>query len=172
MIKVYENDKRFYLAPSKLPAAGQGVFAKEPLKKGQHLEIFGVLVNQGSVADKCTNYASRYKFKGENSSTRIVPIGFGGMVNHANEKSEQNAELRNIRSKSKNPTSSNIAYVFIRDISKDEEILGYYGDTYNEAIQWIGSANATLTNNQDEWQRFLGFDLYNLGILQDNKIRI
>ena len=45
MIVVEETDNRFYLKASTIKDAGMGVFAKEPLKKGDYLEIIGAREN-------------------------------------------------------------------------------------------------------------------------------
>jgi hypothetical protein len=62
MIVFEEDDDRFYIAQSTVNLAGNGLFAKKPIKKNDWLEITGVLVHRESVADQCTYYANAYKF--------------------------------------------------------------------------------------------------------------
>ncbi len=76
-----ENDDRFVISMSTMPNAGNGLFARRLLAEGERLEVIGVLVQAGSVADSCTRYADCYKFRvGE---YLLIPVGFGGMVNHS-----------------------------------------------------------------------------------------
>jgi hypothetical protein len=76
-----ERDARFYVAASRLPHAGRGVFAKTALARGDRLEVVGVLVGRGSVSDRCTRYADAHKYRV--GSFLLIPVGYGGMVNHS-----------------------------------------------------------------------------------------
>lgn len=58
-----EQDSRFYVAASTLRGAGQGLFAKAALAKGEMLEVVGILIPADSVSDRCTSYADVYKFR-------------------------------------------------------------------------------------------------------------
>lgn len=75
-------DDRFELRPSSVPGAGLGVFARVALPAGAELEVVGVLVRRGSVADRCTHFADHHKFV-VGADLLLVPVGLGGMVNHA-----------------------------------------------------------------------------------------
>ena len=75
-----ETDDRFYVGPSSIPAAGQGLFARVELKEGDRLEVVGVLVPANSNADRCTQYADAYKFRA--GDHLLIPIGWGAMINH------------------------------------------------------------------------------------------
>jgi hypothetical protein len=76
-----EDDDRFSINTSTIQNAGNGLFARKLLEKGERLEVIGVLLRAGSVADLCTQYADCYKFRvGE---FLLIPVGFGGMVNHS-----------------------------------------------------------------------------------------
>lgn len=158
MIFLEEKDKRFYIAQSTIEEAGLGVFAAEDIPKDSVLEILGFMVDVGSVADRCTNYARNYKFAAnfaDKYDRYIVPIGFGGMVNHAKSLEDQNVELRYIKHNSSNIAAGSAVYYFIKDVKKDQEILGNYGEEFEKAI-----------NEQKYWQRFLDLELYNLGKLK------
>lgn len=76
-----ESDQRFYVAESTVPGAGRGLFARVPLSPGDRLHVIGVLVRAGSDSDTCTAYADHYKFRV--GDKLLIPLGFGGMVNHS-----------------------------------------------------------------------------------------
>jgi hypothetical protein len=83
-LTVTEPDARFALRPSTIPGAGVGVFALIDLPPDAELEIVGVLVERDSPADHGSHFADRHKFVvGE--KWLLVPLGFGGMVNHSPE---------------------------------------------------------------------------------------
>lgn len=157
MILLEETDKRFYLSKSTLPNAGTGVFAAEDLKKGDFLEIIGVMVKKDSISDLCTAYAKSYKFEAryEEADRYIVPMGYAGMVNHTDNKEIQNAIITHLKRNPNNPNSSGAVYYFIKDIKKDEEILGNYGEKWNKKII-----------EKNDWQMFLDLELYNLKYLK------
>jgi len=76
-----ETDEHFYVDNSTLPGAGKGLFAKQPLRKGDKLAVIGVLVPVNSVSDVCTYYTDAYKFRvGDHL---LIPVGYGAMVNHS-----------------------------------------------------------------------------------------
>jgi hypothetical protein len=76
-----ETDDRFYAAPSTIPGAGQGLFARVPLKVGARLAVVGVLVQRDSAADRCTAFADEYKLRvGDHL---LIPCGVAAMANHS-----------------------------------------------------------------------------------------
>lgn len=181
MILVQETDERFYLAKSTVPNAGTGVFSKVPLQKGDWLEIIGAQVEVGSLADKCTTYAKNYKFAATGSIKKgkkvidhtrlIVPMGFGGMVNHAPSREIQNAEIGYLQKPTRNSAAGKAVYYFLRNIAKDEEILGNYGEDWGGVFDWASDC-ATFSNDiETEWERFLDHDLYNLGKLKSQLVK-
>lgn len=156
MIEIKEDDKRFYISESTQPGAGRGLFAAVDIRKGENLEVIGVMVERGSPADQCTSFANDYKFAADYADSfkkHIIPFGYGGIVNHANNSSDQNVEIRYI----KKGSSDTCVYHFIRDVSKGEEILGDYGEEFRRAR---GAAEDA------EWGSFLDLGLYNLGKLK------
>lgn len=156
MIEIKEEDKRFYVSKSTQPGAGRGLFASTRIRKGDDLEVIGVLVERGSVADLCSSYADEYKFAADYSDSfkkHIIPLGYGGIVNHANNKRDQNVEIRYV----KRGSEEICIYHFIRDVEKDEEVLGDYGEEFRRAR---GAAE------DEEWGSFLELGLYNLGKLK------
>ncbi len=170
MILIEENDNRFYIEKSNLTNAGNGVFAKENIKAGEYLEIIGVCVKANSEADKCTDWAKHYKFaaRDKNFDRYIVPMGYAAIINHTNNSNIQNVEIRYLKNiQKKNESAGGMVYYFIKDVEKDEEIVGNYGEAVGKKLDWIqDKANF----DKDEWATFLSFDLYNLGILSEIKI--
>jgi len=166
---IEETDKRFYVQKSTIPNAGLGVFAAEDLKKGDWLEIIGPQVKVGSIADQCTQYADKYKFaatgkvvKGKQKvdfDRKVVPMGYGGIVNHAPNPKLQNVMIDYYRGPRRNSAAGQAIYRFLRNIHKDEEILGNYGEEWMKVMDW---AETKADDIGDEWETFLSFNLYNL----------
>lgn len=78
-----ETDARFTIGPSRIPGAGDGLFAAQPLKTGDTLIAIGIRIDRDSLADRCTAYADAYKFR--IGDQLLIPIGFAGMVNHSSD---------------------------------------------------------------------------------------
>ena len=121
-MRVDEEDDRFYVAESTVPGAGRGLFAKQPLRKGDRFEVIGVIVRRESTSDRCTHFCDHHKFRiGE--SQLLIPLGFGAMVNHS-------------------PTP-NLQKVFegdrlyleaLRDLAANEEVFFTYTEYAQEAF--------------------------------------
>lgn len=169
MILIEENDDRFYIAKSTIDNSGKGLFAKEFIKKGDYLEVIGIIVRNGSISDTCTEYAKHYKFAvNEKNDACIIPLGYAGIVNHTDDKNLQNVFLSYSMSRiKKHPHAGQCVYEAIRDIQKDEEILGNYGESIGNLLNWTKKQQEFYDVNQDAWQKFISYDLYNLGILNN-----
>jgi hypothetical protein len=177
MIFLEEKDPRFFIAASTIKDAGLGLFAKTSIKKGSFIEIIGIMVERGSVADQCTAYANKYKFGASEEDKLIIPMGYAGLVNHAPDKKQQNCEIRHTRAKI--PTkkrkemkdffyyAGEAVYLFIRDVEKDEEILGHYGHEWNVHQDWLSNYNRIYEENEIQWKKFLSHGLYNCDLLRD-----
>lgn len=76
-----DNDSRFSVAPSSIPGAGRGLFARVALRQGDRLSVIGVRVRRDSVADRCTAYADAYKIRV--GDDLLIPCGLAAMVNHS-----------------------------------------------------------------------------------------
>jgi SET domain-containing protein len=76
-----DSDDRFLVAPSRIPGAGQGLFARVALQAGDRLEVVGVLVRRHSVVDRCTTYADEYKYRA--GDCVLIPFGVAAMANHS-----------------------------------------------------------------------------------------
>jgi hypothetical protein len=162
MILVQEKDDRFYIAGSTQPGAGKGLFASRDIKRGEDLEVVGVSVEMGSVADVCTAYADSYKFAADYSDSytrHIIPMGYAGMVNHANEEKDRNVEIKYVKKKG----AVVCVYQFLRDVSEGEEVLGDYGEGWRGLAEWSkGRIGCSDETEEQEWRSFLELGLYNL----------
>ena len=77
-----EPEDRFYVADSTIPDAGNGLFTRQAMRKGDRFEVIGVLVRRDSLSDKCTHFCDHHKFRiGED--LLLIPMGIGGMANHS-----------------------------------------------------------------------------------------
>jgi len=176
MILVEETDERFYLKESILPNAGLGVFAQKSLKKGEWLEIIGVMIKSNTLTDQCTHYADKYKFAASGKilqgkqvtdfSRKIMPCGLGGMINHAPEPEMQNVEIFYRNGPKQNSAAGKAVYRFMRNIEPDEEILGHYGEEWSKIMGWAETKAEELVEIEDAWETFLSHDLYRLGQLK------
>lgn len=81
MMMIEETDDRFYAAPSTIPGAGQGLFARVPLKAGARLAVVGVLIQRDSASDRFTAFADQYKLRVDDHL--LIPCGIGAMANHS-----------------------------------------------------------------------------------------
>jgi len=113
MVILDEADERFFVAPSRIPGAGQGLFARVPLRAGDRLAVIGVLVRRHSVADQCTGYADEYKYRA--GDCVLIPCGVAAMANHS---SQPNVE--------KVIEGDAVFLELLRDVDAGEELsLGY-----------------------------------------------
>jgi len=162
MILIDENDDRFYIARSTQPEAGRGLFASRDIEEGDCLEVKGVMVDKGSPADSCTAYADAFKFAADYAGVytrHIIPMGYAGIVNHANNKEEQNVEIRHIMRGGKKVC----VYQFVKPVAAGQEILGDYGDDWRGLDGWSRKVNEASDESEErEWASFIGRGLYNL----------
>lgn len=177
MITIKEKDNRFYVKESTQPDAGMGLFASVDVMAGDSLEVIGVIVDRESISDTCTSYANSYKFAADYATSlgtikkHIIPMGYAAIVNHANQKKDQNVEIRYIK-KGKEQVC---VYYFIKDVKKDQEILGDYGDGWWQSVrnirEWTNKINSqdSTKDDQEEWNSFLELGLYNLRKLKKYK---
>jgi hypothetical protein len=165
MIYVQESDLRYFIDKSTIPEAGLGLFASQDLKADDWLEVIGVRVD--GVSNSCSKYGERYKFLGPDMKSVILPLGYAGLVNHTNNRFKQNVEIR-CMDKGFNKRShhaTQIVYYFLRDIAKGEELLGNYGDEYTSILSQFLKDTRVIEDNDEDWKKFLSFDLYRLGEL-------
>ena len=169
LLTFHENDDRFYIKESTIVGAGKGLFARKKIFQNEKLMIKGVLVEKDSAADYCTAYSNSYKFaasltllpNGEIDTGKffIVPMGFSGMVNHMDEESKRNVQITYY-------SNYEVAYLFLRDVEKDEEILGNYGEDWQRMLAWSEQQKSKNKTDLKLWQKFLNLNLYDLGGLR------
>lgn len=110
-----EADGRFYAAPSALPGAGHGLFARVSLRAGDRLAVIGVLVRRDSVSDRGTAYADEYKFRA--GDYLLIPCGIAAMANHS---SHPNVE--------KVVEGDAVFLELLRDVDAGEELCFAYSE--------------------------------------------
>src|SRR5687768_2390380 len=110
-----ERDERFYAAMSTVPGAGQGLFARVPLKAGDRLEVIGVLVPRGSASDRYTAFADEYKVRC--GDYLLIPCGIAALANHS---AEPNL--------TKVIEGEAVYLELLRDVEAGDELCFTYGD--------------------------------------------
>jgi hypothetical protein len=165
----HENDDRFYIKDSTIIGAGKGLFARKKILQDDKIMIKGVLVEKDSYADQCTRFSNSYKFAAsltvlpngdiDTGNFLIIPLGFSAIVNHIEEETKRNVQITYLG-------NYEVAYVFLRDVEKDEEILGNYGDDWQKMLSWSEQHNNKNKENKELWEKFLDLNLYDLGGLR------
>lgn len=169
-----EEDDRFYIEKSTLKNAGKGLFAARKISAGEFLPITGILVKRGGIADQCTYFFNAYKFAAsvkrrgdlvDMGEYSIVPLGYAGIVNHDDQR--QNVEIRYCGDEypQKSPHAGKAVYWFLRDVDKDEEIIGNYGHAWGGIIKKVNEINEKVDYQKKDWEQFLEFELYGLNDL-------
>lgn len=127
---------KIYCAPSKIPNAGNGIFARAPIKKDELIEKCPiVLVAEHEVPDLRKTELMNYYFMwgdDKNFHKAAICLGFGSLYNHSY---TPNATYK------KNLTDNYIEFIAIEDIQKDQEITVNYnhGNPNDKATLWIPS---------------------------------
>jgi len=110
-----EPDQRFYAAPSTIPGAGRGLFARVPLKAGDRLAVLGVMVRRESASDGYTAFADEYKLR--IGDRLLIPCGIAALANHS---SDPNLE--------KVIDGDAIFLELLRDVDAGDELCFAYSD--------------------------------------------
>ncbi len=113
------------------PLGGRGVFAAEPIKAGEMIEICPVLVmNNGDLAllDKTFLY-DYYFLWGESGEDCAVALGFGSLYNHfCPSNADYDMDFDN----------KNIEFIAVKDIEMGDEItINYHGDPLDPSPTWF-----------------------------------
>ena len=114
-----EPDDRFYAAPSTMPGAGRGLFARVSLRAGDRLAVIGVLVRRHSASDDCTGFADEYKFRA--GDYLLIPCGIAALANHS---SQPNLE--------KVVEGDAVFLTLLRDVAAGEELCFAYSEYARE----------------------------------------
>ena len=88
------------------------------------------------------------------------------MVNHAISEDQMNAIIDYRHGPKRNSNASKCCYRFIKDIKADEEILGHYGDWWQNVFKWAGEVEGVLQDELEECKTFLSHGLYNLDLIK------
>lgn len=115
------HHSKIYLAPSKIPGAGYGVFSKKHLKKGELLEIAPfVEVAPGAIFSQ-PNRLQDYAFRSHlNQKMAIVILGYGSMYNHHARPNVKYAPFP------EDPTRL-IGFYTLKDVQPNSELFVHYG---------------------------------------------
>lgn len=128
---------RIYIAQSKIPKAGRGVFAAMSIKKGETIETVPVFVlpRKDYPVLKKTILRNYYFMWGK--VTAGIAYGFGSFYNHSY---KANATYK------KKMKQQLIEFIAVRDIAKDEEItVNYnYGKPNEKKKIWIKEIKSDL----------------------------
>jgi hypothetical protein len=130
---------------------GQGVFARQPVKKGELLAVWGGNIFTGSDLRELPDFFQRICIQVE-EDMYLVPIQVGpaDFVNHS---CNPNAGL-----------AGQITLVALRDIGADEEICFDYAmsdsTTYDEFECSCGEQNCRRRITGQDWQRIELWDRY------------
>lgn len=125
MVKQIYSSK-IYVAKSRIPDAGRGVFALKEIKEGELIEVCPVVrisrddpsnVEGGALIEYFFHFGNSQKSK----SAIAVVLGYGSLYNHSY---SPNATYK------KKPNDLTVEFYALRKIKKDEEItVNYnYGD--------------------------------------------
>ena len=119
----YQNNK-VYIKDA--PPKGMGVFAKEAIKAGEVVEMchtFTSEIPSKYIQDKSI---SEYMLPGviNNEAHPSFAFGFGCIYNSSNSERNRNVDWVII------PESKLSAFVAVKDVAKDEELLAWFGEGF------------------------------------------
>ena len=94
----------------------------QPVYAVLRLEVVGVMVSRDSRSDRCSHFCDHHKFRvGEDRL--LIPLGFGGMVNHSLTPNLQKAFA-----------GDRLYLEALRDLPADEELFFTYAPYAQEAF--------------------------------------
>jgi uncharacterized protein len=131
MNKLLSSDK-IYIAPSKIPGAGRGVFARVSVKKGELIEKCPVIeIPEHETSEITEGILITYLYYfGKNKERSAIALGFGSIYNHLDKPNAMYKE---------NYKEQTIDFVALRNIQKEEEITVNYnqGNQKDSSPLWF-----------------------------------
>ncbi len=142
-----------YIADSKIPLAGHGLYAKRGFKKGEIVTISPILALPAADIELLEHESvlQNYCMSTPEADVALLPIGYGALINHSPDPSVayswfegwgndvdgasaiSNMLSRNVTEILEAPYSIlDLQYVARRDIAPGEEITMYYGASWSE----------------------------------------
>lgn len=133
-MSLVQPSTKIYLAKSKIPKAGRGIFAAVDLQANEIIEVCPVIEipeNQLGLLRKTELY-NYFFLWGENLKKAAICLGFGSMFNHSY--SPNATCIKNFKEKT-------IEFVTIKEIKRGSEITVNYnhGDPNDQRPLWIKS---------------------------------
>lgn len=113
------TSEKIYINKSKILNAGRGVYAGQNIKKGEIIETCPFIdIPEYDLANLNQSILNTYFFfHGKQKEKLFIALGFGSIYNHTH---NPNAKYK-IKS-----SESNIEFIALKDIKKDEEITINY----------------------------------------------
>ncbi|PWU22921.1 SET domain-containing protein-lysine N-methyltransferase [Candidatus Cerribacteria bacterium 'Amazon FNV 2010 28 9'] len=130
--KLFTPSCKIYLAPSRIPHAGRGVFARKHISEGDLIERCPVLelpTRDIPLLEK-TLLHNYYFLWGEELSQVAIALGFGSLYNHSY---SPNATYHKFMKK------RYLEFIAIKDIAENEEITVNYnhGNPDDKSPLWM-----------------------------------
>lgn len=127
MSQIFPPEK-IYLADSKIPKAGKGVFAAKSIKKGEIIEVAPILILEFTdFIDTKWNLLFEYYFWLDDFV--VLALGYGSLYNHS-----KNPNAKYQISKEK----KTITFTALTDIKKAKEIVfNYKGSSNPKTPLWF-----------------------------------
>lgn len=132
MKKIF-NSSKLYVAKSKIPNSGRGVFANQDIKKGEIIEICPVIeISKHDMSHLEKSILTTYFFFGKKREMSVIALGFGSIYNHTY---TPNATYK------KKIAEKTLEFSALENIKKDKEITVNYnsGDPKNKTPLWFHS---------------------------------
>lgn len=154
MIKIEEIDERFEVKKSTL-GNKVGLFSTIEIKKGDYLEIVGVMVDVAEVCHICTSNYNKIAAEPRSEFCHVViPCGYAAAINKADLPSRQNVAVTHLPKEiiPKNANAGRAIFMAIRDIESGEEILD-------------GCKDSEKQDDLLAWEKLIRLNFYGLGKL-------
>jgi uncharacterized protein len=123
---------KIFVAKSKIPNSGRGVFAANDIKKGEIIEECPVikLPKNDAAGDGRSHLVTYIYYLGKNRDKMVLTLGFGSIYNHSYKPNAKYAALLN---------EEKTDFIALTDIKKGEEITVNYnqGEKNDSNPMWF-----------------------------------